>query len=188
MAMPTEPPSAYQRFVGGLVQLDAAQQQRDDAQSPFASLADRIAGHGGGWQFSSFVGGGMLAGAALLAAVLPSTGAASNSFWRVGRSTVVDVLAVGNAVVVPLALAALALLVLSAAAVPQSGQAANRYLAIQPFIGSAGLLGVTATWAGFLALALANLAVLMLIILAYVVATIFFTALVIGFLIGLLNQ
>jgi hypothetical protein len=176
----TESRNVYQEFVGGLISLDKAQRQREEGASSFASLVDRLAGSGGDWHISSFAGGGLLAGAALVAAALPSPGIAGDSFWRVGPRAVVDVLTVGNALVVPLALAALLLLALCIGALLHRGDRANRYLAVQPFVGGIGLLGVLLVWAAFLALTIANLVVLILIIIAYVVATIFITALVIG--------
>jgi hypothetical protein len=184
----TESHNAYQEFVGDLVSLDEAQRQREGEASSFASLVDRLAGSGGDWHISSFAGAGLLAGAAVVAAALPSPSIADDSFWRVGPRAVVDVLTVGNVLAVPLALAALVLLALCIGALLHRGDAANRYLAVQPFVGGAGLLGVLLAWAAFLALVIANLVVLVLIIIAYVVATIFITALVIGFFIGLVSQ
>ena len=62
------------------------------------------------------------------------------------------------------------------------------FLAAQPFVGAGSLAVAGLTWVLYLALLLANLAVLGLIIVAYAIAAVFGVFLVFEFLIGMLDQ
>lgn len=178
-----EPPDEYRDFVDGLVPFEEVQRQ-GETRSPFEDLAARVALAGVDLRFSFLTGAGLLIAAAALAALLPSEDTTKDGFWRLGRQLVSELLQVGNGLALPFALGALTLLVIAALAAPRNGEFARAVLVAQPFIGGAGVVGVGAMWAGFLALALVNLLVLLLIIVAYVVGTTlllaFFVSLVFG--------
>lgn len=184
------PSEEWEDFVEGVVALDEVQPQGDDQSgSPFEALAGRIAESARlDLRFSFLTGVGLLLVAAGLAALLPSANTASDTFWRIGRDLAGQLLAVGNALAIPLGLAALVFLVIALAAALRDSQLGRSVLVVQPFIGGAAVISAGAIWAAFLALALVNLAVLVLIIVAYVVGAIIVLAIFFGVLIGMLNQ
>lgn len=179
----------FREFVEGTVSLEELHRspEGEDGAS-FESFVARFSGAAGELRFSFISGATMLAVAALLAATLPGQQTANDGFWRVGREAVGDLLGLGDGLLLPLALAALALLLASMVAAARGGELARGTLLVQPFLGGAGLAGVGIIWALFLVLVVANLAVLALIIVAYAVLTVIAVALVFGFFIGFLTQ
>lgn len=185
--MAAEPGDEFREFVEGLVPLDEAQRQRDGARSPFETITERISGRSGvGFHGSFFTGGGLLLVAAALAALMPAR--AEGGFWRVGRGTVADLLAVGNGAAVPLLAGAIALVALAGVAALRGGGFARGLVVVQPFIGGVGVAGVGLLWVGVLAFVLLNLIVLLLIIVANIVGAILIVAVFIGMLVGLFSQ
>jgi hypothetical protein len=181
------PSDEYREFVEALIPLDELQRRGAEARSPFDALRDRIAGRSEiGFNLSFFTGAGLLLLAAGLAAAMPSH--VEGDFWRVGRDTVAELLAVGNGAAWPIFLGAVALVALGGLAALPNDELARGVLVAQPLIGGAGVAGVAILWAGFLAFVALNVLVLLLIIVAYVVATIVLCAMVIGIVIGMLSQ
>jgi len=186
--MAEHPSEEWREFVDGSVPLDEAQRKgADPPRSPFEALADRVTGAAGpSFHFSILTGAGLLLVAAGLAALMPAS--VGGSFWRVGREEVAGLLIAGNGASLPLALGALALVLLAGLAATTGGQVARGLLITQPFIGGAGLVGVGALWAGVLAFAVLNTAVFLLIIVIYIVTAIVIVAAFIGVLIGLVTE
>lgn len=178
----------YRALVEGLVPLDEAQSQQDDrASNSFEGLFERITGRSAvGFHVSFLTGAGLLLIAAALAALMP--GRVDGDFWRVGRDTAADLLAAGNGAALPLMIAALALVALAGLAAVRGGDFGRGVVLAQPFIGGAGVAGVSLLWAGFLAFALLNFVVLLLIVTFYIVATMVIVALFIGMLTGLARR
>lgn len=185
------PSKEWEEFVEGSVALEALEREAEEAgtESPFESLAGRIARSVGlDLRFSFLTGVGLMLVAAALAALLPSASTASGGFWRVGPDLVRQLLTVGNALAVPLGLAAVVVCLATALGAALGGSQFGRsLLVIQPFIGGAGVLGAGAIWGAFLALALVNFAVLLLIIVLYILVAIILMSIFFGVVIGMLN-
>lgn len=182
------PSDEYAEFVEGIVELEDVQRQRDQSHSAFEGLLGRLTGSGRvDVRFSLLTGAGMLLLAAALVALLPSQQAASDSFWRVGRHLCAQLLSVGNSLALPLALGAVILMGLALVATARDGQFRRGVLVAQPIVGGAGVVGAGALWGTFLALAFVNFVVLLLIIVAYVVATILVLWFCLGLLMGMMN-
>ena len=183
-----EPSEECREFVQGLVPLEEAQQQREDAPpGAFEGLWDSIAGRRGrGFHFSFFSGAVLLSVAAGLAALMPSR--AEGGFWRVGRGVATDLLAAGNDVALPLALGAVALALLAGVAAARGGELSRGVLIVQPFVGGAGAAGVGVLWVGVVLFAILNVIVALLILALYVLGTILIVGMFFGLLAGLFSE
>lgn len=183
------PASEFAQFVEDVVPFEELRDDstRDSRSSSFATIAERVPVSVERFQGNTYIGGLLLAGAAALALLLPSGATTEDGFWRVGETAGAQLLAVGGAVAVPLALVSAAVLLAAALANSLSRNVLGRLTDISFFVGIGAVVGVGLMWLLFAGLMLANLFVLGLIILAYIVGATVVFVLVISFLIGMLG-
>lgn len=183
------PAGEFAQFVEDVVPFE---ELRDDStrgsrSSSFATIAERVPVSVERFEGNPYIGGLLLAGAAALALLLPSGATTEDGFWRVGETAGAQLLAVGGAVALPLALVAAAVLLAAGLANAPNRDVLGRLSNISFFVGIGALAGVGLMWFLFAGLMLANLFVLGLIIVAYIVGATAVFVLAISFLIGMLG-
>lgn len=177
----------FKAFVGELVPLTEAQSSAGSG-APFADLAGRIARGRGDWSGSPtfLYGGGMMTGAAVLAALLP--GQPTGSFWRVGRHTLANLLNVGNTITLPLLLLGVVSVLVAWIAVANRSEVAWQVVTAEFYVGMTALAVVGLLWVALLAFAALNFLILLLIGVAIIIGTVFAVAIGLGMLAGLADS
>ena len=180
----------FEEFVEGTVLVEELTPQPSSAGGGFAAAARGLSTtpSAGAFQWSVLLGAALMLGAATLLAILPGEATTSGDFWRIGANAGAELLRFGNGLAVFLLFGTVLLVVASCVALVDRGPISMVVLTAQPFLGAGSLAVAVLTWVLYVALLLANLAVLALIIVAYAIAAVFGLFLVFGFLIGMLDQ
>jgi hypothetical protein len=176
----------FEDFVGSVVPLEDIEQSHSGA--PFENLMGRIAGERGQLVPSSAVGGGLLILAGGLAALLPDPAdIRASHFWRVARSMGAQVVSIGNEAALPLVAVGTVLLALCLV-LTYRAQAGAELVGAIGTVGVAGIALIALLWAALAVLWLVNLAVMVLIIIAYIIGAIIAIGVFIGMLMGLASS